>query len=148
MFNIGAIMGRMADNAELRQTQKGTKITMFCVAVDRGYTKKGEERKTDWIDCVACGQTAEFVTKYFTKGQMIAVVGHYQTRTYKDKNGVSRKAVELFADNVNFCGSKNDGGAVNTQPDPLPQQNSTAPAYQFNVNDYPEIPVYEDDLPF
>ena len=78
---------------------------------ERAYAKQGEQRQTDFIDCVAWRNTAEFITKYFQKGSMIAVTGSIQTRSYEDKNGNKRKAVEILVNSVNFCGSKADTSA-------------------------------------
>lgn len=103
MLNIVAIQGRLTADPELKHTPSGVAVTSFTLAVDR-YAK--EERKTDWVDVVAWRQTAEFICKYFTKGQMIAVDGSIQTRSYEDKNGNKRKAVEIVAKEVSFCGSK------------------------------------------
>ena len=92
----------------MRHTASGLSVTSFTLAVDRNYSKAGTERQTDWIDVVAWRQTAEFVCKYFTKGQMMAVNGTIQTRSYEDKNGNKRKAVEIVANDVSFTGSKRD----------------------------------------
>lgn len=103
MLNIVAIQGRLTADPELKHTPSGVAVTSFTLAVDR-YAK--EERKTDWVDVVAWRQTAEFICKYFTKGQMIAVTGSIQTRSYEDKQSNKRKAVEIVAKEVSFCGSK------------------------------------------
>ena len=103
MLNVAAIQGRMTDDPELKHTQSGVAVTSFTLAVDR-YSK--EERKTDWVDVVAWRQTAEFICKYFTKGKMMAVTGSIQTRSYEDKQGSKRKAVEIVAKEVSFCGAK------------------------------------------
>ena len=103
MLNIVAIQGRLTADPELKHTPSGVAVTSFTLAVDR-YAK--EERKTDWVDVVAWRQTAEFICKYFTKGQMIAVTGSIQTRNWEDKQGNKRKAVEIMAKEVSFCGSK------------------------------------------
>ena len=103
MLNIVAIQGRLTADPELKHTPSGVAVTSFTLAVDR-YAK--EERKTDWVDVVAWRQTAEFICKYFTKGQMIAVDGSIQTRSYEDKQGNKRKAVEIVAKEASFCGSK------------------------------------------
>ena len=95
MLNVAVIMGRLTADPELRHTQNGVAVTSFTLAVDRGYVKQGQERQTDWIDVVAWRQTAEFVCKYFTKGQMMAVNGSLQTRTWEDKNGAKHKSTEL-----------------------------------------------------
>lgn len=105
MVNIGVIMGRLTADPELRVTPSGTKTTSFTVAVDRRFTQDGE-RQTDFIDVVAWRHDAEFICKHFRKGTMIAVQGRIQSRNFKDKSGHSRKAVELIADAVSFCGDK------------------------------------------
>ena len=107
MLNNAVIMGRLVADPELRTTGNGISVTSFTVAVDRRFVRQGEERQADFIDIIAWRQTAEFVSKYFRKGSMIAVQGSIQTRMYEDKNGNKRKAVEIVADNVSFCGSKN-----------------------------------------
>ena len=105
MTNVVAIMGRLTADPELKHTQSGVAVTSFTLAVQRGY-KQGGEYETDWVDVVAWRQTAEFICKYFTKGQMIAVTGSIQTRSYEDKQSNKRKAVEIVAKEVSFCGSK------------------------------------------
>ncbi len=107
MLNCAIIMGRLTADPELRTTQSGLSVTSFTVAVDRAY-KSGDERQTDFINVVAWRGTADFVTKHFTKGQMIAVQGSIQTRNYEDKNGNKRIAVEIVADSVSFCGGKSE----------------------------------------
>ena len=109
MLNSVIIMGRLTSDPELRTTTSGLSVTSFTVAVDRNY-KRGEERETDFINCVAWRGTADFVTRFFKKGQMIAVQGSLQTRNYEDKNGNKRTAYDVVADNVSFCGSKNETG--------------------------------------
>lgn len=106
MINSTVIMGRLTADPELKTTQSGISVTSFCVAVDRSYVKEGEERQADFINVVAWRGTAEFVTRYFHKGSMIAVQGSIQTRKYEDKDGNKRVAVEILANNVSFCGSK------------------------------------------
>ena len=113
MLNCAVIMGRLVADPELRTTPNGISVTSFCVAVDRSFVKAGEERKADFINVVAWRQTADFVTRYFHKGSMIAVQGSIQTRSYEDKNGNKRTAVEIVADNVSFCGSKSEQGGGN-----------------------------------
>ena len=120
MINCAVIMGRLVADPELRTTTTGLSVTSFRVAVDRSYVKPGEERQTDFIDVVAWRQTAEFVTKYFRKGSMIAVQGSIQVRPYEDKNGNKRTAVEIVADNVSFCGGKSEGN--NSAPSSAPSE--------------------------
>ncbi len=145
MVNCSVIMGRLVADPELRTTGSGISVTSFTVAVDRGYVRQGEERQADFIDIVAWRQTAEFVCKYFRKGSMIAVQGSIQTRMYEDKNGSKRKAVEIVADNVSFCGSKNESGTAANTTYAAPVQ--PAPSFATaDEGDFKEIP--EDDLPF
>ena len=105
MINNVVLMGRLTADPELRTTTGGISVTSFTVAVDRQY-KQGDERQADFINVVAWRNTADFVTTYFKKGQMIAIQGRLETRNYEDKNGNKRVAVEVIADNVSFCGGK------------------------------------------
>lgn len=118
MLNCAILMGRLTHDPELRTTANDVSVTTFRIAVDRNYTKPNEERQTDFIDIVAWRQAADFVTRYFRKGSMIAIQGNIQTRSYEDKQGNKRTAVEVVADNVSFCGSKseNNGNVVNNTP--------------------------------
>lgn len=106
MLNVVAIMGRMVADPELRTTQQGTNVCSFRIACDRNFARQGEQRQADFIDIVAWRQQAEFVCKYFHKGSLIAIEGSLQTRQYQDKNGNSRTAVEVLANNINFAGPK------------------------------------------
>lgn len=106
MLNIVALMGRLVYDPEFKTTQNGTNVCRFRIAVDRSFTRQGEERKADFIDVTAWRQTAEFVSKYFQKGSMIAIEGSLQTRQYQDKNGNNRTATEVLASQVSFCGGK------------------------------------------
>lgn len=107
MLNHVTIMGRLTRDPELRTTQSGTSVTSFSVAVDRDY-KSGADKETDFFDVVAWRSTAEFVSKYFSKGRAIAVSGRLQTRDWTDKDGNKRKTVEIVADSVYFADSKSD----------------------------------------
>lgn len=147
MLNCAVIMGRLTADPELRTTTSGISVTSFSVAVDRSYVRPGEERQTDFINVVAWRQTAEFVTRYFHKGSMIAVQGSIQTRNYEDKTGAKRTAVEIVADNVSFCGSKNDSGnsgaaAAAPAATQAPSFETPASADGFDTADM------DDDLPF
>ena len=135
MLNVAILMGRLVADPEIRQS--------------------GAERQADFIDIVAWRATAEFVCKYFRKGQMIAVQGSIQTRSYTDKDGNKRKAFEIVADNVHFADSKRDtsapamGGGMYQQPTARPEVASApAPAYTSgDTGDFEEI-LNDDDLPF
>ena len=110
-LNHITIMGRLTKEPELRQTQSGKAVANFTLAVDRDYTEKGAERETDFIECVAWRGTAEFVDKYFGRGQMAVVSGRLQIRDWEDKDGNKRRSAEIVADNVYFGESKRDAGA-------------------------------------
>ena len=146
MLNIAIIMGRLTADPELRTTGSGIAVTSFTVAVDRSY-RSGEERQTDFINVVAWRQTAEFVSRYFQKGSMIAVRGRIQQRNYEDKNGNKRTAFEIVADEGSFCGSKAETGTASRAAD---QPARVQPAASFatgGADDFEEIPI-SDDLPF
>lgn len=108
-MNKAILMGRITRDIELKTTQSGVSVTSFTLAVDRRFKVQDGTRETDFIDCVAWRQTAEFISKYFGKGRMIAVVGSIQTRKYTDKNGNNRTAVEVKVEEANFCGEKTEG---------------------------------------
>lgn len=112
MLNCAVIMGRLTADPELRTTTSGVSVTSFTVAVDRNYQKQGQERETDFINVVAWRQTAEFVSRYFHKGSMIALQGSIQTRNYEDRNGNKRTAVEIVANSVSFCESKSESSSI------------------------------------
>ena len=110
MLNRIIIMGRLARDPELRRTQNGTPVASFRLAVDRDFKDKATgERSTDWIDVVAWRSTAEFVSRFFTKGRMAVVEGRLQMRDWTDKDGNKRIVAEVVADNVYFGDSKRDG---------------------------------------
>lgn len=138
MLNNVVLIGRLTATPELKQTNSGTEITNFTLAIDRGYTKPGEEKQTDFINCTAWRGTAKFITTYFTKGQMIAVTGSIQTRNYEDKNGNKRVATEVICKEATFCGSKNENSNNNV---------SNSPAVPNINSDFEELPV-DDGLPF
>ena len=103
MINMVALMGRLTYEPELRKTPSDVSVLRFQVACDRSYQRAGAERQADFIDCVAWRQTAEFISRYFHKGSMIAVEGTIQTRNYTDKNGNNIKQIELLENIVSFC---------------------------------------------
>lgn len=141
MLNSIIIMGRITADPELRTTSSGLSVTTFTVAVDRGYARPGEEKKTDFIPVVAWRSTADFVTKYFRKGSMIAVQGSLQTRNYEDKSGNKRVAYEIVADQVSFCGSKAESGSYGNEASNVSSYNNSS------VADFSTV-VDDDDLPF
>ena len=110
MLNHITIMGRLVKDPELRRTQSGVAVCSFTVAVDRDFqSREAAEKQTDCIDVVAWRQTAEFVSKYFTKGRMIVVDGSLQSRKWQDKTGQNRVSWEVLANNIYFGDSKRDG---------------------------------------
>jgi single-strand DNA-binding protein len=118
MLNKVVIMGRLTKEPELRTTQSGVAVASFTLAVDRGFKKD----ETDFINIVAWRGTAEFVSKWFSKGQLVAVSGRLQVRSYKDKDGNNRTATEVVADECFFAESKrnNNEGTYNTEQTAMP----------------------------
>ncbi|MDE5995417.1 MAG: single-stranded DNA-binding protein [Eubacterium sp.] len=144
MINSVIIMGRLTYDPELRTTPNGISVVRFQVACDRNFSRSGEERKADFIDVTAWRQTAEFVSRYFRKGSMIAVEGSIQTDNFTDKDGNKRKSVQVVANNVSFCGSKAESGTTSN-----PVFSQPAPSYASADNsDFEEISDDDDDLPF
>lgn len=119
MLNHITIMGRLTRDPELRRTGSGLAVASFSVACERDFSSKDTgEKEVDFINCVAWRQTGEFVSKYFTKGQMIVVSGRLQIRNWTDDNGIKRTIAEVVADNVYFGESKKDRDATSTAPKP------------------------------
>lgn len=149
MLNCAVIMGRLTADPELRTTNTGLSVTSFTVAVDRSYVRAGEDRQADFINVVAWRGTADFVTRYFRKGSMIAIQGSIQTRNYEDKQGVKRTAFEIVADNVSFCGSKSETGNQNAVPT-VTATTPSSPAPSFSTADSGDFEMIEGDeeLPF
>lgn len=134
-MNQVVLMGRLTRDPELRHTQSGTAVAPFTLAVDRGYTSRdGGERQTDFIDCVAWRNTAEFVSKYFVKGQMAAVTGRLQIRDWTDREGGKRRSAEVVVDNVYFTESKKD--------------RQLAEVDTVGMGEYDELTEEDGDLPF
>jgi single-strand DNA-binding protein len=148
MLNKALIMGRLTRDPELKSTASGISVCSFSVAIDRRYVKPGEERQADFINCVAWRQQAEFISKYFSKGRMINVVGTIQTRRYTDKDGNARTATEVVADEVNFCGDKrgdsDTSGSYNAPSAAAPAPSATPAPHD---DDFVAVEI-DDDLPF
>ena len=138
MLNNVILMGRICSDVELRTTATGKSVANFRIAVDRSFTKQGEQRQADFITIVAWGSTADFVSRYFSKGSMIALQGSIQTRNYEDKDGNKRTAFEVVAREVSFCGGKNEGN--NNSPSAPTPMSVPEP-------DFEEIGA-DDELPF
>lgn len=130
MFNLVAIMGRLTADPELKKTSNGNSVLSFNVACERNIADKNGQRETDFFKVTAWRNTAEFISRYFSKGQMIAIEGTLQNRSYEDREGNRRTITEIIANRVHFTGSKQDN-----------------PTRQTDEPDFEEIDDSED-LPF
>ncbi|MDR1692541.1 MAG: single-stranded DNA-binding protein [Oscillospiraceae bacterium] len=154
MLNKVILMGRLTREPELRTTQSGVSVVSFTLAVERDFTARGEEKATDFIDIVAWRSTADFVSKYFRKGQLVAAEGRLQTRKWEDKEGNKRTSFEVVADNVYFAERKQEGyGAPPPQdapPQRRPQRDSGGPPpFQLDAPaTFAELDDDDGDLPF
>ncbi len=149
MLNTVIIMGRLTADPEIRSTASGLPVASFTLAVDRDF-QSGSERVTDFIDVVAWRQKAEFVSKYFRKGQQMAVKGSIQVRNYTDKEGNKRRAWEVVADNVYFADSKRDSSYEGSTYGGSSYSNTASeqPASFSNGSNDDFTPIVDDDLPF
>ena len=148
MLNRIILMGRLTRDPELRHTQQGTPVASFTLAVDRDFKgRDGGERATDFIDIVAWRNTADFVSKYFTKGRMAVVEGRLQIRDWTDRDGGKRRTAEVIADNVYFGDSKRDGESSGGS---YSRVSAHAPVdYGMPVGDqFAELADDDGDLPF
>lgn len=146
-MNKTILVGRLTADPELRQTQSGVASCRFTVAVDRKFADKNSgEKQSDFITCVAWRQTAEFVSRYFNKGKMIALEGCLRTGKYQDKNheDVTHYTTEVYVDNVEFVGGKGDGGQQ-TQP---AQPTQTAPTSMAETTSTETVEILNEDIPF
>lgn len=153
-MNKVIIMGRLTADPELRQTQSGVASCRFTVAVDRRYADKNTgERQADFISCTAWRQTAEFISRYFTKGKMIALEGTLRSGSYQDRNhpDVTHYTTEVFVDNVEFCGDKGSGqaqaSAQNMEQQAQAAGDQTNQMSYGNLSDFEEI-LSDGDTPF
>lgn len=138
MLNHIVLMGRLTRDPELRQTGSGISVASFTIAVDRDYAAQGAEKETDFVDIVAWRNTAEFVSKYFSKGRMAVVSGRLQIRNWQDKDGNKRRSAEVVADNVYFGESKRDSQSSNSTQSNEPAQST----------DFAPLDDDDSDLPF
>ena len=142
MLNDVVIQGRLIRDPEIKRTVSGTAVTSFTLACDRDFSNKETgDRETDFIDCVAWKGTAEFLAKYFSKGQMAVVLGRLQTRMYTDKDGNKRKTAEVLASHIYFGSDKKDksaDGEADVVPIPI---NIDASDFELTEGD-------DGDLPF
>jgi single-strand DNA-binding protein len=150
MLNKIILMGRLTRDPELRRTQSGTAVTSFSLAVDRDFKSQGGDKETDFIDIVAWRNTAEFVSKYFTKGRMAVVEGRLQIRDWTDRDGGKRRSAEVIAENVYFGDSKREGGSDYSSAPAYsaPFSGYAAPAAPGGHSDFAEIGEEDGELPF
>jgi single-strand DNA-binding protein len=148
-FNKCILQGRLTADPELKQSTSGVSVTSFNLAVDRKYNK-GADKQCDFITVVAWRQTAEFICKYFGKGQAILVCGELQTRSWEDQQGNKRYATEVVANEVSFCEAKKNSEGNNTSPNQNGSQGKfEPPAYIPDAYTQPNFEDSEsDDLPF
>ncbi len=147
MLNKVILMGRLTRDPELRSTPSGVNVVSFTLAVDRDFARQGEERKTDFINIVAWRNTADFVSKYFTKGQLVAVSGKLQVRSWDDaQSGQKRYATDVVADEVFFAESKKTsnapGGSFEGLEEPAGANSS------FDTTSVAGFTTADEDLPF
>ena len=161
MLNRVILMGRLTAEPDYRTTQSGATFARFTLAVDRDFSGQGAERKTDFLDVVVWRNTADFVSKYFHKGQLVAVQGSIQVSNYTDREGNKRRSWDIVADQVYFAEGKRDNANQQNNYDysrydrmtPPPVQNQQ-PSYNEPANSYSSgdegdfAPVADDDLPF
>ncbi|MBQ4153891.1 MAG: single-stranded DNA-binding protein [Clostridia bacterium] len=145
MLNVVVLTGRLTADPELKTTESGVSLCYFSIAVERRY-RSGEDRIADFINITAWRSSAEFVSKYFKKGQMIAIEGSIQTRRYQDKEGKNRTAFEVVANNVQFAdfGKRDNNSSADVSvdgEDPLQ-------TFQNSLPDFSQLVDSDDDVPF
>ncbi len=143
-FNINKTIlgGRLTADPELKQTTSGISVCSFSLAVNRKFQKEGEQQQTDFINCVAWRNTAEFISRYFKKGSSLCIVGNIQTRTWTDQNNQKRFTTEVIVDEAMFVDSKSDGGQA-PSGDYIPDAYTAPAAPKFE-----ELNPDDDSLPF
>lgn len=142
-FNKVILGGRLTADVELKQTPSGVSVAQFSLAVNRKYSADGQQQ-TDFINCTAWRQTAEFISKYFRKGSSLCIVGNIQTRSWQDQNGQKRFATDVIVDEALFVDSKNESqGAGAASPN-----NYIPEAYTAPQSEKYEAVSADDDLPF
>lgn len=157
-MNQVVLMGRLTKDPQMKYTPQGTSVTSFSIAVNRRFAKEGQQA-VDFISCVAWRKTAELIFHYFKKGNMIAIVGSIQTRSWEGQDGKRQYATEVLADEVYFTGSKAESGTTAGSPSmggyqPSPQAHpqsaeNTAPIFDdFDTLGFTKMDGSEEDLPF
>ena len=141
MLNNINLMGRLTAEPDYRTTQSGAAMARFTLAIERDYKPKDGEKQTDFIDVTAWRSTADFVSKYFHKGQLVAVSGSLQTGSYTDRDGNKRKSWTIIANHVYFAESKRDSSQQQSGSDVYVPYEAAPTSEDFT-------PVNDDDLPF
>lgn len=124
MYNKVIMLGRITKDLELKTTPSGVSVLTFSIAVDRRFQEKGADRKSDFFNCVAWRNEAEFISRFFTKGSAILIEGELQNRSYKDKNGTEKWLTEIIVDRATFTGEKKATGGSSTDTE---QTDTTTP---------------------
>ena len=145
MLNKVILMGRLTRDPDFKATPSGTSVCNFSLAVDRDFVRQGEERQTDFINIVTFGSRAEFVSRYFHKGQLVAVCGRIQTRSWDDaQTGQKRYATDVVADEVHFAEPKRDNGYQSGREMPAAMPFDMGPG----DNQFAALGADDSDLPF
>ena len=144
MINKAILMGRLVADPELKQTTSNISVCKFTIAINRPFVPKdGGERQSDFVNIVVWRNTAEFVSRYFSKGKMIIVEGALRNNNYTDSNGVKRYTIEVHADNVSFGGDKKDDASAEQKPKQQEQVKENIP--DFDLSEFEEL---DGDVPF
>lgn len=138
MLNKAILVGRLTKDPEMRSTASGVSVLSFTVAIPRSYVRQGEERQSDFINCVAYRSTADFISRYFAKGNLIAVCGNIQTRTWDDQEGKRHWVTEVIVNEANFVEGKKDSA--------MPGDSQSSPKQDLPMDFGPD--ATDDDLPF
>lgn len=146
MLNKVILQGRLVAAPELRRTQSGAAVAAFRIACDRDYAGKDGRREADFLPCVAWRHSAEFVSRYFGKGDMILLEGRLQVREYTDRDGVRRYVTEVMVSQVNFCGGRNSGGSSVESSGYSSSRNGAEPVTM--PQEFEELADDEGELPF
>ena len=145
MINKVILMGRLVADPELKQTASNISVCRFSIAINRPFAPKdGGEKQSDFINIVVWRNTAEFVSKYFSKGKMIIVEGALRNNNYTDSNGTKHYTIEVHADNVSFGGDKKDDASAEPKPKQQ-QQESKVDVPDFDLSGFEEL---DGDVPF
>jgi len=147
-MNKAILVGRLTKDPELRSTASGIPVCSFTMACDRRFVKQGEERKADFINCIAWQKSAESIAQYFKKGHRIALEGSIQTRSWTDNEGKNRYSTEVVVEQWEFAQSKSEGGAVGQAVPGAAHFPNSTPTEPLDGDLDGFMPVDEDSLPF